>query len=86
MTKSILFCFAHPDDEVGIISLANRYMREEQAITTLICTTNGDVGTIDPIYMEGYSSITERRLANSPAQLRPPDSPMSSPSTTAIAE
>jgi N-acetyl-1-D-myo-inositol-2-amino-2-deoxy-alpha-D-glucopyranoside deacetylase len=63
MTKSILFCYAHPDDEVGIIALANRYMREEQAITTLICTTNGDVGTIDPIYMEGYSSITERRLA-----------------------
>jgi LmbE family N-acetylglucosaminyl deacetylase len=63
MTKSILFCFAHPDDEVGIIPLANRYMREEQAITTLICTTNGDVGTIDPIYMEGYTSITERRLA-----------------------
>lgn len=63
MTKSILFCYAHPDDEVGIISLAQRYMREEQAITTLICTTNGDVGTIDPVYMEGYSSITERRLA-----------------------
>jgi LmbE family N-acetylglucosaminyl deacetylase len=63
MTRSILFCYAHPDDEVGIISLANRYMREEQAITTLICTTNGDVGTIDPVYMEGYSSITERRLA-----------------------
>ncbi len=63
MTRSILFCFAHPDDEVGIISLANRYMHEEQAITTLICTTNGDVGTIDPAYMEGYSSITERRLA-----------------------
>jgi LmbE family N-acetylglucosaminyl deacetylase len=38
-------------------------MREENASTTLICTTNGDVGTIAPEHMVGYSSITERRLA-----------------------
>jgi LmbE family N-acetylglucosaminyl deacetylase len=63
MTRSILFCYAHPDDEIGIIPLANRYMREENASTTLICTTNGDVGTIDPEYMQGYASIAERRLA-----------------------
>ena len=63
MTRSILFCYAHPDDEIGIVPLANRYMREEHAVTTLICTTNGDVGTIDPEYMQGYASITERRLA-----------------------
>src|SRR5258708_14849616 len=61
--RSILFCFAHPDDEIGIISLANRYMQENDASTTLICTTNGDVGTIDPELMQGYSSIAERRLA-----------------------
>src|SRR4051794_31067128 len=63
MAKSILFCYAHPDDEVGIVPLVARYMREEQATTTLICTTNGDVGTIDPEHMEGFSSISERRLA-----------------------
>ncbi len=63
MTKSILFCYAHPDDEIGIVSLANRYMQEEGARTTLICTTNGDVGTVDPEHMQGYASIAELRLA-----------------------
>jgi LmbE family N-acetylglucosaminyl deacetylase len=63
MTKSILFCYAHPDDEIGIIALANRYMREEGARTTLICTTNGDVGTVDPEHMQSYASIAELRLA-----------------------
>jgi LmbE family N-acetylglucosaminyl deacetylase len=61
--KSILFCYAHPDDEIGIVSLANRYMREEGAYTTLICTTNGDVGTVDAEHMKGYDSIAELRLA-----------------------
>jgi len=63
MTKSILFCYAHPDDEIGIVALANRYMREESARTTLICTTNGDVGTVDPEHLQGYTSIAELRLA-----------------------
>jgi LmbE family N-acetylglucosaminyl deacetylase len=62
-TKSILFCFAHPDDEIGIVALANRYMLEENAYTTLICTTNGDVGTVDPEHMKGHASISELRLA-----------------------
>jgi LmbE family N-acetylglucosaminyl deacetylase len=61
--KSILFCYAHPDDEIGIVSLANRYMREEGAYTTLICTTNGDVGTVEPEHMKGYASIADLRLA-----------------------
>ncbi len=61
--RSILFCYAHPDDEIGIVALAKRYMHENDAYTTLICTTNGDVGTVDPAYMQGYTSITELRLA-----------------------
>jgi LmbE family N-acetylglucosaminyl deacetylase len=61
--KSILFCYAHPDDEIGVVSLANRYMREQGAYTTLICTTNGDVGTVDAEHMKGYASIAELRLA-----------------------
>lgn len=63
MTRSILFCYAHPDDEIGIVPLANRYMKEEGAYTTLICTTNGDVGTVDPELMKNYTSIAELRLA-----------------------
>src|SRR5579885_2936434 len=61
--KSILFCYAHPDDEIGDVALANRYMREEGAHTTLICTTNGDVGTVDAEHLRGYASISELRLA-----------------------
>ncbi len=63
MTKSILFCFAHPDDEIGTVSLANRYMQEEGATTTLICATNGDLGTVDPEHLKSYASIAELRLA-----------------------
>lgn len=63
MPKSILFCYAHPDDEIGIVPLANRYMKEEDVYTTLICTTNGDVGTVSPEHLQGYASIPELRLA-----------------------
>ncbi len=63
MKKSILFCFAHPDDEVGLAPLVARYMQEEGAEVTLVCTTNGDVGTVDEQYLQGYASIPELRLA-----------------------
>jgi LmbE family N-acetylglucosaminyl deacetylase len=60
--KSILACFAHPDDELGVASLiAQEVARGTSA--TLICTTNGDVGTVDEQYLRGYSSIAELRLA-----------------------
>jgi LmbE family N-acetylglucosaminyl deacetylase len=70
--KSILFCYAHPDDEIGIISLANRYMSEEGAYTTLICTTNGDVGTVDPEHMKATPPLPISASPSSPARRRPP--------------
>ncbi|HEX4207846.1 MAG TPA: PIG-L family deacetylase [Ktedonobacteraceae bacterium] len=63
MTKSILFCYAHPDDELGVVPLVTRYAAEAGAYTTLICTTDGDVGTVDPEFLKNYASITELRLA-----------------------
>jgi LmbE family N-acetylglucosaminyl deacetylase len=60
--KSILACFAHPDDELGVASLVAQSVAQG-ARATLICTTNGDVGTVDDKYMRGYSSIAELRLA-----------------------
>jgi LmbE family N-acetylglucosaminyl deacetylase len=60
--RSILVCVAHPDDELGVAAMVARYIREG-AQATLICTTNGDVGTVDEKYLRGYSSITELRLA-----------------------
>jgi LmbE family N-acetylglucosaminyl deacetylase len=62
MVKSILACFAHPDDEVGLGPLIARYVAEGVR-ATLICTTNGDVGTVDEKHLQGYSSIAELRLA-----------------------
>jgi LmbE family N-acetylglucosaminyl deacetylase len=62
MVKSILACFAHPDDEAGLGPLIARYVAEG-AQATLICTTNGDVGTVDKKHLEGYASIAELRLA-----------------------
>lgn len=60
--KSILACFAHPDDELGVASLVAQSVAQG-ARATLICTTNGDVGTVDEKYLRGYSSIAELRLA-----------------------
>jgi LmbE family N-acetylglucosaminyl deacetylase len=60
--KSILACFAHPDDELGVASLVAQSVAQG-ARATLICTTNGDVGTVDEQHLRGYSSIAELRLA-----------------------
>lgn len=62
MVKSILACFAHPDDEAGLGPLIARYVAEGVQ-ATLICTTNGDVGTVDEKHLQNYSSIAELRLA-----------------------
>ncbi|GCF08379.1 PIG-L family deacetylase [Dictyobacter arantiisoli] len=62
MVKSILACFAHPDDEAGLGALIAKY-RAEGAQATLICTTNGDVGTVDAHHLQGYASIAELRRA-----------------------
>lgn len=62
MVKSILACFAHPDDEAGLGPLIARYVADGVR-ATLICATNGDVGTVDEKHLQGYSSIVELRLA-----------------------
>src|SRR5262249_14394993 len=62
MVKSILACLAHPDDEVGLGPLIAYYVAQG-ARATLICTTNGDVGTVDEKHLQGYSSIAQLRLA-----------------------
>jgi N-acetyl-1-D-myo-inositol-2-amino-2-deoxy-alpha-D-glucopyranoside deacetylase/mycothiol S-conjugate amidase len=62
MQKSLLVCLAHPDDEIGVGPLVTRYVAEG-ARATLICATNGDVGTVDKQYLEGYESIAALRLA-----------------------
>jgi LmbE family N-acetylglucosaminyl deacetylase len=62
MEKSILLCFAHPDDEVGCAPFVARYIAQG-AKATLICATNGDVGDVDEKYLRDYPSIAALRLA-----------------------
>lgn len=59
----MLLSFAHPDDESFGMGGAIAYYAERGVEITLICSTNGDVGTVAPEYLEQYNSIAELRLA-----------------------
>lgn len=62
-TKRLLIAFAHPDDEsFGLAGFVARLV-DEGVEVSLICSTNGDVGSIEASFMEGYQSIAERRIA-----------------------
>jgi LmbE family N-acetylglucosaminyl deacetylase len=61
--KRLLVVMAHPDDEsFGIGPLIAKYVGDGVEVS-LICTTNGDIGTVDEKYMQGYRTIAEMRLA-----------------------
>jgi LmbE family N-acetylglucosaminyl deacetylase len=60
--RSILVSVAHPDDELGVGAMVARYVAKG-ARATLICSTDGDVGTVDEKYLRSYASIRELRLA-----------------------
>lgn len=61
--RRLLFALAHPDDEsFGYGGVIARYVAEGAAVY-LICSTNGDVGTVAPEFLNGYSSVAELRLA-----------------------
>ncbi len=61
--RRMLLVLAHPDDEsFGMAGTIARYVADGVEVS-LICTTNGDVGTADPKFLEGYASIAEMRLA-----------------------
>lgn len=58
----MLISFAHPDDEsFGMGGAIALYAQRGVAIS-LICSTNGDVGTVDAEFMEGFDTIGELRL------------------------
>lgn len=61
--KTILAVLAHPDDEsFGMGGTLAMYARQGVAVH-LVCATRGEVGTVDPEYMRGFSTIAERREA-----------------------
>jgi LmbE family N-acetylglucosaminyl deacetylase len=59
--KTLLAILAHPDDETfgtgGTLAL---YASRGVAVH-YVCATRGEVGDVDPKYMDGFSSIAERR-------------------------
>ena len=63
MTKRLLIVYAHPDDESFGLGAFLAKCAAEGVETYLICTTNGDVGTVAPEKMQGYATIAELRLA-----------------------
>jgi LmbE family N-acetylglucosaminyl deacetylase len=63
MKKRMLICYAHPDDESFGIGAYIAKIAAEGTEVTLICATNGDVGTVPPEKLQGYNSIGELRLA-----------------------
>jgi LmbE family N-acetylglucosaminyl deacetylase len=61
--RRMLLVLAHPDDEsFGMAGTIARYVAVGVEVS-LICTTNGDVGSVASKFMQGFSSIAELRLA-----------------------
>lgn len=58
----MLLSFAHPDDESFGMGGAIAYYAERGVAISLICSTNGDAGTVDPEFLAGYQSVAELRL------------------------
>ncbi|HEY2981027.1 MAG TPA: PIG-L deacetylase family protein [Anaerolineales bacterium] len=63
MTNTILAVLAHPDDEsFGMGGTLALYARRG-ADVYLVCATGGEVGTVDPEHLQGFSSIAELRAS-----------------------
>jgi len=61
--KTILAVLAHPDDETfGMGGTLALYARRGASVH-LLCATRGEVGTVDPAHLRGFSSIADRREA-----------------------
>ena len=59
--KTLLAVLAHPDDETfGIGGTLAKYARDGVNVF-LVCATRGEVGKVDPVYLQGYNSVAERR-------------------------
>ena len=61
--KRLLCVLAHPDDEsFGMGGTLALYARRGVAVH-LVCATRGEAGDVDEPYLEGFSTIAERREA-----------------------
>ena len=61
LKPTILSVLAHPDDEsFGMGGTLAHYANRGVSVH-LICATRGEVGEVDPEYLENFESIAERR-------------------------
>ncbi len=59
--KKLLAVLAHPDDETfGMGGTLAKYAHEDVDVF-LICATRGEVGEMDPTFLDGFNSPAERR-------------------------
>jgi len=63
MAIRLLVNYAHPDDESFGLGAFLGKCAADGIETFYICTTNGDVGTVDPERLKGYNTVAELRLA-----------------------
>lgn len=57
----LLAVLAHPDDETFGMGGTLALYASQGVEVHLICATRGEVGSVDPIFLEGFESIAERR-------------------------
>jgi N-acetyl-1-D-myo-inositol-2-amino-2-deoxy-alpha-D-glucopyranoside deacetylase len=61
--RVLIFFGAHPDDETfGMGSTLAQYANSGVKVYC-VCSTRGEVGTVDPELLKGYTSIADRRTA-----------------------
>jgi LmbE family N-acetylglucosaminyl deacetylase len=61
--KTLIFFGAHPDDETfGMGTTLAQYVLSGVKVY-YVCGTRGEVGTVEPEYMKGYTSIADLRTA-----------------------
>ncbi len=61
--RTLLVVLAHPDDESFGIGGTLALYAQRGIDVYLICATGGEVGTVDPEYLQNYNSIAELREA-----------------------
>jgi len=60
--RKILAVLAHPDDETFGIGGTLAYYAKRDVSIYVICATRGEAGDVDNEYLEGFSSVAERRV------------------------
>lgn len=61
--KSLIFFGAHPDDETfGMGATLAQYVLSGISVY-YVCATRGEAGTVDPEYMQNYTTIADLRTA-----------------------